>query len=242
MDKENRGWVKYWNQDDFWKNSLLWRVNAEIFLKRAIRLLGLKLSDSVLDIGCGVGYLEFFLSPLVKSICAVDVAQQFVDLAARRCRDCANVEVRRLSEDNYTNLEVCPGPFSVILCVSVLQYYRNLSEVESLIRAVKILAAPGAQMLIADLPVERSKIGFIWDGFCSCVLSIRGGYFRGLLATAYARWLRKSGYKSCYNQTPQLLFTATRLKSLIQKTGLRAKIIKGSFSVYANRLNLLVQF
>ncbi len=242
MDKENRGWVAYWNQDDFWKNSLLWRVNTEIFFKYAKRLLEFKPGDSVLDIGCGAGYLEFFLSPWVKNICAVDVAQQFVDLAARRCCACTNVEIRKLSEDDYTNLGKVPGPFSVILCVSVLQYYRNLSEVESLIRAVKILASPGAQMLIADLPVERSKIGFIWDGFCSCVLSIRGGYFRVLLATAYARWLHKSGYKSCYNQTPQLLFTAAGLKSLIQKTGLRAKIIKGNFSVYANRLNLLVQF
>lgn len=242
MQRENKSWVAYWSQDVFWKDSPLWQVNAKIFFKRASRLLGFKPQDNVLDIGCGAGYLELFLSPLVKNIYAVDVAQQFVDLAARRCRACQNVEVRKLAEDDYINLDKAPGPFSVILCVSVLQYYRNFSEVEALIRAAKSLAYPGARMLIADLPVRRGKLGFIWDGLCSCFLSIAGGYFRVLLATAYSRWLRKSSYKACYNQTPQLLFTVAGLKALIQKTGLHARMIKGNFSVYANRLNLLVQF
>ena len=97
-------------------------------------------------------------------------------------------------------------------------------------------------MLIADLPLERGRLGFIWDAFCSCFLSIREGYAQILLRTALKRWFRGTRYKAFYDKAEQLYFTTKKLESLIDRLNLNARIIQGNFSVYANRLNLLIQF
>jgi SAM-dependent methyltransferase len=235
-------WIDYWSQDDFWKDAQLWKINSRLFYQSARRFVEFKKTDSVLDIGCGAGYVETLLAPLVKNVYAVDVARQFVEICSQRSQGQSNVKVGYLSKDDYTNLEACPGPFSIILCVSVLQYYKNLSEVESLINSVKKLAGGGAQMLIADLPRKRGKAGFVWDALCSCFLSIRKGYFTTLLSMVYVRWLRNSRYKSFCAQNQQLYFSEDKLKSLVKKLQINARIIKGDFSVYANRLGLLIRF
>lgn len=241
-NKKCLNWVDYWNEDDFWKDSRLWEINSKIFFERASPILEFKKTDSVLDIGCGCGYNEVLLAPLVKNVCAIDVAKQFVDICSNRCKDYLNVKVGHLSKNDYINLEGCGDQFSIILCVSVVQYYKNMGELEALISSVKKIASPGARMLIADLPLERGRLGFIWDAFCSCLLSIRKGYSQILLRTAYERWLQKTDYKSFYDKAVQLYFTKDKLKSLISKLGLNAQIIRGNFSVYANRLSLLIQF
>lgn len=242
MENKCKSWVDYWDEDVFWRDSHLWEINSRLFFERANRIIEFKKSDCILDIGCGPGYAETFLAPLVKSIYAVDVAKQFVDICSDRCRNHSNVSVGHLGRGDYTNLEGFGGPFSVILCVSVVQYYRNVSEIEVLIYSAKKIASPGAQMLIADLPLERGRLGFLWDVVCSYFLSIRKGYSQILLRTAFARWFRKTRYKAFYDKSEQLYFTISKLESLIDRLNLNARIIRGDFSVYANRPSLLIQF
>lgn len=237
-----QNWIEYWNQDDFWKDSRLWEINSRIFFERANCIIKFKESDCVLDIGCGPGYTETLLAPLVKSVCAIDVAKQFVDICSTRCKNYKNVSVGHLNRSDYTNLEGFKSQFSVILCASVVQYYRSISEIEALISSAKKIASPGAQMLITDLPLERGRLGFFWDALSSYFLSIREGYTQILLRTAYERWLRKTHYKTFYDKAEQLYFTISKLKSLIDRLNLNARIIRENFSVYANRPSLLIQF
>ena len=242
MDKKCKDWIDYWSEDDFWRDSQLWEINSKLFFKRVSQIIKFKKSDSVLDIGCGPGYVEALLAPLVKRVCAVDVAKQFIDICAKRCSSFNNVKLGLLRKDDYTNLEELGGSFSVILCVSVVQHYRNFKEIEALISSVRKIASSGALMLIADLPLERGMLGFIWDAFCSFLLSVRGGYSQILLCTAYYRWFRLTRYKTFCKETGQLYFTSSKIKSLISKLNLNARVIRGGFSVYANRLSLLIQF
>lgn len=237
-----KSWVDYWGQDDFWRDSRLWEISSRLFFERASRIIEFKKTDRVLDIGCGPGYMEAFLAPLVKSVCAVDVASRFVSMCQKRCMNSNNVSVMNLRKDDYTNLEVLAGPFSVILCVSVVQYYRDVGEIEALISSAKKISPPGAKMFIADLPLESGMLGFAWDAVCSYVQGIRRGYAQELLRMALRRWFRITRYKDFYDKTKQLYFTDGMLNSLITRLNLNARIIPGNFSVYANRLNLLIQF
>lgn len=237
-----KSWADYWEQDEFWRDSFIWELNSRLFIERASRILEFKKSDCVLDIGCGPGYTDSFLAPLVKSICAVDVSSQFVSICQTRCKGSNNVSVMNLRKDDYTNLGVFSGLFSVILCVSVVQYYRDVSEIEALICSAKKIAAPNAQMLIADLPLDRGAFGFAWDAVCSYVQGVRKGYAQELLRMALRRWFGIARYNDFYAKTKQLYFTAGTLNSLITRLNLNARIIPGNFSVYANRLSLLIKF
>lgn len=234
-------WADYWNYGDFCSNSQLWRINAELFLRKAGRIVEFRKNDSILNIGCGPGYLEALLAPIVKNILAVDISKKFINLTKERCKNYNNVQTTLLS-DNYTELNIYGKSFSLILCISVVQYYSGIGEIEGLIAAAQKVALPGARMLIADLPIKRGKPGFLWDALCSCLMSIRGGYIWPFLNIVLDVYRHRFLHQSFYEENTQLYFTSSELESLIQRMGLNAKIIRENLSVYANRLNLLIYF
>jgi SAM-dependent methyltransferase len=241
MENNQDPWTEYWAQDDFWKDSLLWKINAELFLRRADKMFAFNRNQSVLNIGCGPGYLEPLLAPKVKRIHALDTAERFADLCKKNCLNHPNVTVGLLGR-NYTDLTVCGDLFSVILCVSVVQYYKNMTEIEALITSARDIALPGARMLIADLPLKPGFTGFAWDVLCSFFLSVREGYNGVLVRTALSRWLQRSRYLSFRSKTRELYFDIPTIESLIHRLGLNAKIVRKNLSVYANRPSLLIQF
>lgn len=234
-------WVGYWDQDRLWAHSELWKANARLFLKRADPILKLKENDSVLNVGCGAGYLERHLAPRVKSILSVDTSERFVDLCRRNCRGLRNVMVERLGA-NYADLTQFGQRFSLFLSISVVQYYRGVEEVEALIRGAQKIALPGAQMLIADLPQERNIVGFARDLLSSTLLSFKEGYACAFLRFLASYALEGSDYRRFSKKSTILHFSDRHLQELIQRMGLDAHIIKETLSVCANRPSLLILF
>jgi SAM-dependent methyltransferase len=204
-------------------------------------VVGFRRDDSVLNIGRGPGHLEALLAPEVKRILAADTSDQFVATCRQRCRDFHNVRVARLGDD-YTDLRVFGETFSLILCVSVVQYYRHGREVESLIASAKAVVRPGGRMLIADLPRPRGAPGFVWDALCSLGLAVREGHLRPLLHAACGRWTRASRYRNFQARNRELRFSRGELEALIRRARVRADGVRTSLSIYANRPGLLVHF
>lgn len=234
-------WVGYWNQDVFWRNLPLWQINARIFVDRFEKIIEFKKDDVILNIGCGMGYLEEILAPKVGCIVAVDIAQQFVDACSERCTSCHNVRGVLLAPGKI-DFSALRERFSLILCISVVQYYAEISELEDLILAAKKVALPGAKMLVGDLPLRRGKIGFIWDALCSFLLSIQGGYLRELFRAGFSEWKRRLKGESFSNKARQLYFTFDEIETLIKRMELKARILRQEVSVYAHRPSLLIEF
>jgi ubiquinone/menaquinone biosynthesis C-methylase UbiE len=235
------GWIEYWNRDDFWGRLKLWELNARVFMRRADGVLEFKKEDSVLDVGSGPGALAYALSGKVQSVLAVDTSPQFVELTRERCRNMPNVEAA-LTGNDYTDLTVFGRRFSLLLCISVVQYYNDIGEIEALIRSAQKIALPGGRMLIADLNMKRNRIGFLGDAFGSLWNSIREGHAPDLVRMAWKRWLAPSAYRSAGASNRLLEFDYDEVVALIKRMGLNAEIIRRSFSIYANRPSLLIHF
>lgn len=240
-NKQYRNWKAYWGEDNFWKNSGVFKINAGLIFRQANKLVKFKKDDTVLDVGCGLGYLETLLAPKVKSICAVDIAEQFVDLCRKRCRDFDNVTVN-LTRDSSNGLSMYGKQFSLILCISVVQYFKDIVELESFIESLRNIALPGGRALIADMPRKRTVAGFVWDIVCSLALAVRRGYALPLFRTGIKKLMYDLWHGSLYGELKSLCFTKKELELLIQRTGLNARILQKDFSVYANRLSLLIRF
>lgn len=239
--KPANGWIDYWSRDDFWGRLRLWDLNSRVFMKRAEGTLEFSREDAVLDIGSGPGELACKLSGHVRSVLAVDTSPQFVEMTRERCRGLTNVEAALTGED-YTDLTVFGRKFSLFLCISVVQYYNTIGEVEALIRSARTVALPGARMLIADLNLKRGRAGFLYDALCSVWAGVRDGYASDLLRMAWKRWGGKSGYRQVHDAGQLLTFAPEDIQALMKRTGVKARIIRRSFSIYANRPSLLIYF
>ncbi len=237
----DNGWIEYWNRDDFWGHLNLWELNARVFLRRAENLLELKQDDAVLDIGSGPGELALALAGKVQSVLAVDAAPQFVEATRARCRNVPNVEAVAPGAD-YTDLTVFGRRFSLFLCISVVQYYDDVGEVEALIRSAQKVSRPGGRMLIADLNLKRSRMGFVYDAAGSMLTGLREGYAPALLRMAGHRWCAASAYRRAGAANRLLEFDLNEIEALVGRMGLNAKIVRRSVSIYANRPSLLIHF
>lgn len=231
-------WLDYWERDELWSRSRLWEINSRIFFERVLKLIHIHPQDKILDIGCGSGYLEALLAPRVASITAVDTSEKFVRQTGERCGALTNVSVCKLGKD-YTDLSGL-GKFSVILCHSVVQYYRDFSEVETLIRSAMSVAMPEARILIADLPLKRNFFEKVWDGICSLSGAFRGGFAAEMIRMA-GQARKGTDYASFAGRHSCLEFSIRDLKRMIAKLGLNAEIVRTSLSIYANRPSLLIQ-
>lgn len=166
---------------------ILDRATAEIVARlREWHLVGPR--AVVLDIGCGIGRIEFALAPEVTAIIGIDLSPAMVAEARRRCAGLANVEFRVAAGGDLAAF--AGRGFDLILAVDVFPYLvsadpeiaaRHVADAARLVR-------PGGAFLIlnysyrgdlardrADAAVLAARNGFgverdgtrdfaLWDG------------------------------------------------------------------------------
>jgi peptidoglycan/xylan/chitin deacetylase (PgdA/CDA1 family)/SAM-dependent methyltransferase/GT2 family glycosyltransferase len=116
---------------------------------------------TVLEIGCGSGFLTEQLARKAGKVIAIDVAPAALRWARQRCAALGNVEFRCL--DIFA--EPLPGPVDLILCSEVLYY---APDKETLIRVLWRIAEalnPGGALICTHANVivdDRAAGGFDW--------------------------------------------------------------------------------
>ncbi|MBM4429241.1 MAG: class I SAM-dependent methyltransferase [Chloroflexi bacterium] len=139
-------WIDYWNTTNLFRD-FNWLKNMQIFIRATEPIMNYSAEDTVLDIGCGPGYLAAFLMNRVKEIYCTDTSARYLDLCRERFRQHPNVLFHELDESNYTDFSFFEGPrFSIIICLSVVQYYGSITDVEKLIREVRRIALARSQV------------------------------------------------------------------------------------------------
>ena len=76
-------------------------------------------NDSVLDFGCGVGRVTFFLAPHVKNISGIDISKNMLEIANNETRNFTNVSFEHLSGTLIPNQD---NSFNKIFSHWVLQH------------------------------------------------------------------------------------------------------------------------
>lgn len=220
------GWAGYWNADFFWRGSAAWEENARIFMGKAARAMRLASSDRVLDFGCGAGHLAERLSPETASVCGLDISEAMIAAASARCSGMNNVSFHRVEPGNFDFSRF--GRFDVFIAASVVQYFKSEDEILGLIEGAREAAAPGARFLLTDLPGGPSFL--------------RGDYAAKGLVWAAQLFMKGGEYRKAARHFPVLHFSKESLSRLAEKAGLKAEILKESFSVNGGRLSLLLHF
>jgi ubiquinone/menaquinone biosynthesis C-methylase UbiE len=230
-------WIDYWKSETLF-GEFQWQENMDIFVRTSRPIMDYGPADVVLDVGCGPGYLEAALKDSVRELHGVDVSERYLQRCRERFSGQPNVFFYKLDETNYTDLTPVAGKrFSKIVCLSVVQYYKSIDEVETLIRNVREVALPGARFLIADITIHGGWLKDTW----------------GVLKTAYEErcfWktlfflvrARTSDYYRVRATQGLLSFTMPQLSDMISRLGLNAEILSTRLTTNSNRKHLLVRF
>lgn len=163
-----RDWAAFWTEKaaeetDFQATGRR-RMDVVGFLytvRECARLLDLKPTDRLLDIGCGTGIVALTMSPFVGSIHAVDVSPGVVERARRNLSDAGNVRV------NCGSIVAVPAEDSSadkVLAYSVLQYLPNKDALRQALHEIARVVVPGGRALFAANP-DPAQLGAYLDFF-----------------------------------------------------------------------------
>lgn len=161
--------------DDDWSRAVeAFNESAEALTRRAriLDALALKPGDRVLDVGCGPGHQVAQLSAAVGNtglVEGVDVAEEAVEIARRRCATLGNV---RFQVGNASRLPYGDNVFDAVMSSQVFEY---LDDVPAALSEVRRVLKVGGRVLIHDTdwgtavwrssdPDRMARIMKAWDG------------------------------------------------------------------------------
>jgi ubiquinone/menaquinone biosynthesis C-methylase UbiE len=237
MKEIKNNWIDYWKTETIFKDAN-WRKNMEIFIRSTDPLLKYSMQDVILDIGCGPGYLAEFLKNRVKEIHCLDTSERYLDICRKKFARDQNVFFYKLSTENYTDFSFFNAKkFSILVCSSVIQYYKSVIDVENLIEEVRRIALPGSKFLISDIQTNAGT----FSNVCSILKTAfkEKFLFEALLFLFRAR---TSSYHKVLSSKGLLIITVEKLNELIDKLNLNAEILDARLTVNANRKHLLINF
>lgn len=118
--------------------------------------LDLKVTDSLLEIGCGPGNLLVPLSGFCASAAGIDNEAAIVRLMSRFAKD---AEISCMP-GNFLEMTVPAAHFDKILIYSVLHCLSDWDEVVCFVERALSLLKPGGRMVLGDLPNVSKKNRF----------------------------------------------------------------------------------
>jgi ubiquinone/menaquinone biosynthesis C-methylase UbiE len=107
----------------------------------------LKLSDTMIDFGCGTGTMSIELSRNVKEIFAIDISSKMLQIAQQKVKDqeIENIVFRKTS---VFDTQLLPNSFDVVLAFNILHF---IDSTDHVLNRINQLLKPGGH-LITETP------------------------------------------------------------------------------------------
>lgn len=237
MKKSADNWIDYWNANASLHDKDM-RKSMGVFIRGTEPLLGYNEKDIVLDIGCGPGYLAERLKDIVKEMHCLDTSQHNINLCKKKFKNSRNLFFYKLDPKNYTDFSFLKGKkFTIIICLSVIQYYNSIGDVRKLIENARKIALQGSKFLIADIPTRN---GILHDAIGILKSGIREKNLFESIKSLYDK--RASEYHKLRSEKGLLVLPISKINELIGKLDLNARILNTRLTILPNRNHLLIKF
>jgi ubiquinone/menaquinone biosynthesis C-methylase UbiE len=235
--KKAEGWVEYWKREDA-TNEVMSRVNMEFFLRATHKILSFDSGDILLDIGCGYCHLAEALETRVSATHCADISDYYLERARDRFVQSRNVFFYKLREDDYTNLGMLGVTlFTKVVCLSVVQYYRGIEELEKLILEVRRVSRPGAKFIIADIPDGRVSYK---DTISTVICAAKAGKLFDACSLFFKAYTQN--YRGIYRKVGLLKLEKSQLLGMGKRLNIKMEILRDRLTINSKRMHLLIEF
>jgi len=227
-------WIDYWDSAALFRPVM--KSVAGHFCRQTESILLYNRHDVVLDYGCGPGYLIELLTENVGEIHGVDTSTKMIAECREKFRARDNVRFHLLDRGSYTDLSILGNTkFTVIVVLSVVQYFENILAVEQLLRSLCRVAAPGARLLVADVPVDDKPL-------LDTLELLRASLGKKFIVRALWFLLRSaaSNYSRVRASRGLLSIPVPRLQEIVEKLSLEAEFISRPLTYNRRRAHLLI--
>jgi len=152
-----------------------YRAQAE----ETLRHLRPEPGTTVLDIGCGTGWLLRRLvreHPDVSGI-GIDLSRLMIDAAERRTDEASRSRLRFLHADwaELDPVALAPGPIAAVVCVSAFHYFAD--PLRACVKARRALS-PGGRFLLLDRALDASPLTVLWQRLHDRILRDHVTFYR----------------------------------------------------------------
>jgi ubiquinone/menaquinone biosynthesis C-methylase UbiE len=121
--------------------------------RELIRLAGVRPGESVLDVGCGSGYLAGLAAEAGGSVLGVDASEPMIEFARRRLGSATC----RFEVGTAQALPAGDGEFDVVLTSLVLHHLPDADQPAALTEMHRVLR-PGGRLLLVDFRAPQSRL------------------------------------------------------------------------------------
>ena len=170
-------WGNYWKENP----KLFVKVmekSTQFFAHKLIQYKIITPNTTLLDFGCGPGYLANELKGKLTAYYGVDISSNYIETARKKCADASNFTFKEIllesGVDGLLTAVETGKQFNTIIVLSVVQYFKNKEEVIHLLHNCKLLLVPAGKIILADV-IEDDK-GLWKDAFSVLIDSIQHFY------------------------------------------------------------------
>lgn len=219
-------WVTYW--DELPEGQLLFRPEAEEYVRNLTSTFALSPSSRVLDFGCGYGFCAEHLAPRVGELFLWDAAPSMRQNASQRLTRFGNVHALDLDVPASTTLDF-------ILVNSVVQYMTP-DELAGWLSRWRELLAPHGQIVLSDLIPPGH--GHFKDLFSLIKFSLRRGYLVRAVRNVFATRKR---YVEAEKVRPLYRPAREELESMARQAGLSLRFLDHNLTHFKSRVTAVLR-
>jgi ubiquinone/menaquinone biosynthesis C-methylase UbiE len=152
--KEKRRTMRHYDQQAaIYDVQYLGEQNAKI--EGALSITELKPDETVLDLGCGTGFLFQHINKTIRLIVGLDISSNVLREAKKRTKKLANVALVRADADNT------PFPECIFDRVFAITLLQNMPDPMRTITEMKRVGKPQAIFAVTGLKKKFTQEGFI---------------------------------------------------------------------------------
>ncbi len=164
--KRYKNWIEYYNVKGLTNGSLrevsgyshglaqITQKGLRDIIDTARNFLDLKITDTLLDVGCGAGLLTDQLVNHVGVTIGIDASSEMLGRASKESRF-----IRVIAP--AVHLPFPNESFNKIFCHSIFQYFPNHQYAAKVVAEMLRVMRPGGKCLIMDIPDITKKKGYM---------------------------------------------------------------------------------